>query len=498
MKTGQSRRLIALLAGVSIVIAACGSDDATEPNGSNTSVETTAATSAASVATSAASVETSDASVETSVDSSTADSGPTSAPSDTTARSFDPPTGEPFRLGIQNAEGDPAGSFPEYSKGALAAVDYVNAELGGLNGRPIKVELCKMAITPDDSQRCANELSASGVDMVLSTLNFFGNHFPMYTGANIPVLVGSPITVGDFTTQGAYAIGAGGGCLGTHTGIVQFVTDKLEKLENIDVERISSPLQDSAAGNFCYKDLQEKPLDVLTGAEAGDSKRAGTKPNLKYLGIPIVPATPDVTAQATQALDFNPDVITYVAQTPDCFNFLDALSRLGWTVEKTPLVFATSCADFDALKAAGDKAVGVYFVGALSSLLAPLDTLDGKSLEEATTYQTKGREYGLSDAELFTGFGSGGFKAVMNIWQVSQTIDGDVTGASIKEAFASTDGSNPSFGGGSLNCSGAPAPYISVCNPKVVASRWNGTSLEPVDENLSGIDLVAGTKVRTG
>lgn len=498
----QSRRIIALLAGLTLVMAACGSSDSAEPGASSAPGATSAASSESTAASSVSTAATSVNSAATSVNSAasaTTGSGAASVPTDTAgAKTYDAPTGKPFLLGVQNPEGDPAGSFPEYSKGVQAAVDYVNAELGGLGGRPIKVQLCKMVITPDDSQRCANELSSAGVDMVLSTLNFFGNQFPMYAGSNIPVLVGSPITVGDFTTKGAFAIGAGGGCLGTHTGIVEFITDQLPQLQKIDVERISSPFQDSAAGRFCYKDLQEKPLDVLVGTEAGASKRAGTMPNLKYLGIPIVPATPDVTAQATQTLDFKPDVITYVAQTPDCFNFLDALSRLGWTVDKTPLVFATSCADFDALRAAGPKAVGVYFVGALSSLLSPLDTLDGKNLQEATTYQTKGKKYGLSDKDLFTGFGSGGFKAIMNIWQVAQTIDGDVTGTSIKDAFAATNGSSRSFGGGSLNCSGAPAPYISVCNPAVSASRWNGKSLDTVEEVVSGIDLVAGTKVRTG
>ena len=42
------------------------------------------------------------------------------------------PTGEPFVIGVQNLEGDPNGSFPEFSLAIQAAADYVNAELGGL------------------------------------------------------------------------------------------------------------------------------------------------------------------------------------------------------------------------------------------------------------------------------------------------------------------------------------------------------------------------------
>ena len=96
--------------------------------------------------------------------------------------------GDPIIIGFQNPQGDPAGSFPEYTDVAEAAVKYINEELGGLGGnpskgkagRPIKLETCFMAINPADSQKCANELAGKKPFVVLSTLNFFGNQFPIY------------------------------------------------------------------------------------------------------------------------------------------------------------------------------------------------------------------------------------------------------------------------------------------------------------------------------
>ncbi len=38
-------------------------------------------------------------------------------------------TGEPIKIGVQNLEGDPNGSFPEFSVAMQAAADYVNTEL---------------------------------------------------------------------------------------------------------------------------------------------------------------------------------------------------------------------------------------------------------------------------------------------------------------------------------------------------------------------------------
>jgi branched-chain amino acid transport system substrate-binding protein len=409
-----------------------------------------------------------------------------------------PATGEPILIGVQNLEGDPAGSFPEYSLAVQAAADYVNAELGGLGGRPIEIVLCKSVVTPDDSQRCANELAADDVELAISTINFFGNHLSIYQGSDIPVIVGTPITIADFTTPGAYAIGAGGGCFGVHTGLVQVATDEIEELEGIEVTRVGVPWADTPPGVVCYNDLEAKPLDVINGTEPGDSARAGERPDLEHIGVPIAPAAPDVTPQATEVLDFDPDVMIFSAQGADCWNFVDALGRLGWTPDQIPLILSGACIDFTAMEAAGELAEGIYLTGTEKGLLVPLDSVEGEHLEDATTYQTKGLEYGLSEDDLFKGFAGQGFTVIMNLWEASKTIDGDVTGAAIGEAIAATDGSASTFGGSPLNCAGAPEPYVSVCSAPINLSVWDGTQLNEVISRIDATDLVAGTELRPG
>ena len=163
--------------------------------------------------------------------------------------------------------GVPAGACPEGALGGRAGVDYINTGRGGMGadvqngkpGRPLKLEVCKMAITPDDSQRCANELIAKKPMLVYSALNFFGNQFPIYAAAKTPVIVITPITVGDFTSPGVYSIGGGGGCLGAHTGLVKFVTSELK------AKHVGIPWADTPPGVVCYYDLEAKPMDVLNG-----------------------------------------------------------------------------------------------------------------------------------------------------------------------------------------------------------------------------------------
>jgi branched-chain amino acid transport system substrate-binding protein len=483
------RRLAAGLCCFALVVAACGGDEETDtaesaaPEATETAEATEPATTEA--APDATEPATTDAAPDA-TDPATTDGAPVAA------------DGEPIKIGVQNLEGDPNGSFPEYSLAIQAAADYVNAELGGLGGRPIEIVLCKSVVSPDDSQRCANELAAEGVEMAISTINFFGNHFSIYQGSNIPVLVGTPITIGDFTSPGVYSIGAGGGCLGVHTGLVQFATQELPEITGNPVSKVSVPWADTPPGVVCYYDLEAKPLDVLNGATEGAAELAGSMPDLTHIGVPVAPATPDITPQATEVLDFDPDVIIFSAQGADCWNFVDGLGRLGWTPEQVPLVLSGSCIDFTAMAAAGDLAKGIYITGTENAVLSPLDQIEGLHLEYATTYQTKGLEYGLTEDDLFKGFAGQGFSAIMNIWEQAQTIDGDVTGEAISAAFAATDGSQPAFGGSPLDCAGAPEPYVAVCSSSVSITQWDGTQLVPVIPALSGLDLVAGTELKPG
>ena len=410
--------------------------------------------------------------------------------------------GDPVLVGFQNPEGDPNGSFPEARMAAEAAVDYINEELGGLGsdpatgtpGRPIELAVCNMAINPADSQRCANELAAQDPFAVVSTINFFGNHFPVYEAADVPVIVTTPVTVADFTGS-AFAIGGGGGCLGAHTGLVEFATTEF------DATKVAVPWADTPPGQVCYYDLERKPLDVLNGTVEGEAERAGSLPDLEHIGVPIVPATPDVTPQVSEVLGFDPDVIIFSAQGADCWNLVDGLGRLGWSAEETPLVLSGSCVDFEAMKAAGDLAEGIYFVTAGGSLTNELDSIEDPLAQfEAEIYQSKPLEHGLPEEELFKGFSTGTWAAMLSIWEQSVAIGRsgeEFTPDALKDAYGSTAGHH-TFGSTPLSCSTAPEPYTAICNAIVTVSEWDGTNLVPVRERFTGADLVAGTEIKTG
>ena len=165
----RARTALALLCGMALTVAACGSDEASSPASSAAPADTTAATTAATTAeTTADTTATTEGSGDSGISDETGGKGAAKFAADLAAAGEKPlkAEGDPIVIGFQNPEGDPNGSFPEFSLAAEATVEYINNELGGLGadiangkpGRPIQLEVCKMAIAPDDSQRCANEL----------------------------------------------------------------------------------------------------------------------------------------------------------------------------------------------------------------------------------------------------------------------------------------------------------------------------------------------------
>ena len=503
MRRSTLSKVLVPVIALALVAAACGDDDDDDAGGDSTeSVGTDAGSD-----TTAATGDTEGTTAGTS-EGTTADSSEGSTPGDTSATTDAgggeqvasgavPPGGDgsadlgPFTLGVINSND----LFPDYSAGIEAAVEYANAELNGLEGRDIEVQVCTIDYnTPDDTQRCANELAAAEVDFAVSTLNQFGTHMQILRGAGIPVLVGTAVSVPDYTTEGVYSISPGGGCAGTLTAEAKYAVQEL------GATRVAVPYYDIPSGVLCYADSEQKPLDVLKGTVDGaTSPDAGTVPDLERLGVPVPPTDPDLTSVANQILEFEPDAIIFSGPATTCFPLLAALNSVGYSVEEIPFVMSTSCFDQAAAEDAGENGVGVYFVGSAGYLTRDPADLEGAQAEEATLYQEKATEYGLDEEFLTRNFAQQGFTLVMSMVQRAAEVaaaDGQVDGTTLADAFATTEEA-PQFGSSPISCASAPEPYIAVCNRNVNVTQWDGTEQQPVIENYYAMDLLDGTEIRT-
>ncbi len=216
--------------------------------------------------------------------------------------------------------------------------------------------------------------------MVVSTINFFGNHLPIYQAAGHP---------GDRHHAGHHRRLHVAGRVRHRRRRrlprrphrhVEFATQELPKFGQ-PVTKVAVPWADTPPGVVCYYDLEAKPLDVLNGTEPGDASGAGTMPDLSYIGVPIKPATPDVTPQVDRGPRLRARRHHVLRQGADCWNLVDGLGRLGWTPDRS-----RSCCPVRASTSRRCVPPAISPRASTSSaperVLAPLDDLEGQHLDK--------------------------------------------------------------------------------------------------------------------
>ena len=402
-------------------------------------------------------------------------------------------TGSPVLVGFSNPQGDPNGSFPDTTAGGEAAVAYINNELGGIGGnplkgiagRPIKLATCFETIAPSSSTSCANQLASQKPVLVISGYQFFGSVVdPIYTAANVPVVDYNPITQADFQGTHLYDIAAGGGCVGVHPALESFA------VYNLHAKNVAIPWSNTAPGVPCYYDLEQKSILSINGSLKPTPAGVKVVPSVVEHGYPIPPASPDDSAVAAQILAQKPDAIIYSAQASDCFNLLNALSNVGWTSAKIPLVLSGSCTDTQQIKQAGSKVNGVYFVGAAYNLLDPTSAT-GLASQEIAIIDAKNKQY--SPSQTPTGIEAAMFQTVMTTWLTLENspANTNLTVSAIENALANTKNVHM-FAGVPWGCESAPANYSSVCSTAVSVLQWTGSAFKSVTKPFSASYIVAG------
>ncbi|MGZ6969719.1 MAG: hypothetical protein ACXVKN_18485, partial [Acidimicrobiia bacterium] len=139
----------------------------------------------------------------------------------------------PVVIGYVNQEGG-VPAFPEATQGFDAAVQYVNDELGGIQGHPIKVEKC-LVVANEDGQKCGTQLANDDkVKLVITGTLTVGNQALYNTiSAKKPVLVSNPVVTPDFLTRGTYAYTPGGP--GVVQGMGVFVAKYLHNIKKVSI-----------------------------------------------------------------------------------------------------------------------------------------------------------------------------------------------------------------------------------------------------------------------
>ena len=353
-------------------------------------------------------------------------------------------TGTPYVFGMINDETG-AVTFPEARQGAVAAMQYVNNYLGGINGHPIVIDNCIGDGTPAGAARCANELVAKHPIAILGAADVGAPaSIPIYAHANLAYIGGIPFTP------------------------VPFVSPNSIQFWSVSVG------DNAAAAVYAGKTLGVKSVALMYFSNPqGESIIPQIVPVFKAAGastvklIPLSPTSPDPSPQAALVQSSGAD-LAYIDVPNGCGNVLKSLKSVGYTGK---LMGIDPCGAPPVISASAGGAEGMY-------IASPFILQTGTS-QQAQLFQAAMKKW-AAPGTLIDSLSAAGFATVMNVQAALSKISGTPSTKSILAAFK-TGSNHPNFLSHPYTCdgqqmTGAPA----ICNDYYLMNQIkNGQLTQP-------------------
>ena len=361
------------------------------------------------------------------------------------------PEDDTIVLGMINQEDAPVGSFPEAREAAQAAVDHVNDDLGGVNGRRVRLEVCRTNGSPESSAACANSLLekrpvavVGGVDLGAAA------SLPVFENAGIPYIGGTPALGEELTSSAAWMLA--GGVVGDLLGVADYA------LSTLKVKKVGA----------IYVDLPGVLTTVIAAAEVVLRSKGVTDVKL----VPARADTADFAAPLKAATANRPDAVVVLFPAQSCARIMSAARSLRVT---SRLFYTSACASQAVVDAAGPAAENAYF----ASGYLPFDDPS----PDVATWKAEAnvaKPNALSQA---------GFSVVMDVYGLLK--EGADTPAGVTGKLR-TAVNRPGFMAHSFTCDRKQVSLLSaVCNPFVRLLQYKGGKFNDLTGAwVSGAELV--------
>jgi branched-chain amino acid transport system substrate-binding protein len=304
-----------------------------------------------------------------------------SASSGTTGASAKQATGQPIQLGMYNQEGTPAGSFENYRMAVEATVRYINEQLGGVDGRPLKVAKCITNASPESSSACANELVQAKPVAIIGGYDYtpFAS-LPIYERAGVSVVGDSGYTVAELRSKSAFNFG---GSTAASPALAVYT------VKTLGAKRVAVLYPDNPPGQQLAKLVLKPALEAL-----------GATTTL----VAVSDKAPDLTPAVRTAAKSG-DALIAVTSPNRCLSLLQAHQQLG---DGGPaLVTVASCSKQNIIQSFGGALKNVTF-GLPINDINPNDP-------ETKQYEAAMKKYADGDLEL-DDVAAQGFANTMNLY----------------------------------------------------------------------------------
>ncbi|HEX6470077.1 MAG TPA: ABC transporter substrate-binding protein [Streptosporangiaceae bacterium] len=349
-------------------------------------------------------------------------------------------SGTPVSIGWVNGQGG-QNQIPEATLGAQAAVKYVNAELGGVDGHPVTLKTCFIASAEEEGQKCGQQLlndkSVSIIDYGAVTT---GNQSLEATVAGKkPIMVGVSAAPADSTAKNTYIL------YGDQTHVL------------------------APWGTYARDFAHAKTAAVVFPSQAGaNSAAAAAKKGLQDAGLTVKsvgydPNATDLLGPLTAAGGQSADVVVPMTDAAGCVNLAKALKQIGST---KPVVSNPLCLSPQVAQGLGDLPVGWVF--GIAQIL-PSDATQ----PDAKTYVSTSTKYGLKPADTANPYAALGWDEVLTTVKLMNQAGADkITPATMGERLKAFKGPLI-MGAPSVSCGKYPdAP--AVCNDQTTFYKYLG------------------------
>lgn len=357
-------------------------------------------------------------------------------------------TGEPLVLGMVNMESSVAGAYPELTQATQAGVDFVNENLGGVGGRPIRLEVCNTGFSTEESAGCGQRLVEAKVPAVLGGIDVFGNSIETLRDNRVPYIGGIPVSSQSVRSDNSFQWS--GGSWGATVAFAEHAA-KQGKAKKVSI---------------VYGDFGS----VASSAETARSVLQGYGVQVQMVPFPIL--TTDLNPALNAAAATDPDAVFVLATDTGCKAGFDGLHALGVDAAK---YFVGACAAPTIVDSVGTEATD----GVIFNVEGPV--VGDSSDPDGELYSSVIAQYGEDGLDP-VGAGTVTFRSFMNLYSVLRGIDGAITPDSITKALR-TKKDEPSFMGHSYTCDqdqfdGLPA----LCSPQQILVQMKNKQLTQITD----------------
>jgi len=291
-----------------------------------------------------------------------------------------------------NQEGASANaSSPESYQAGKAAVEYINKNLGGVQGHPIQVTHCATLGTPDSVTNCANKAVDAKSDVVVKGVEVASaTAVPIIAGAGIPYVTLNAGAPTELTNKDSFVMAAG------------------------FAAQLAPPA--AYAKQKGYKSVGVIYTNVTSLSTAmGTVKKLFVKNGISYTSVPVAISTGDLTPAYSALVAKKVDAVYVVTSAQQCAAALKARASLADT---RPLFMSSSCDSSDVLNAAPSSATN-------GTVFALLDTSAVTDDKDTKLYRSVMAKYAPS-ADIGS-FAPTSFSAVMDFYRAMQTAPAGTT-----------------------------------------------------------------------